>query len=198
MTQKRLVLLAVLFVGCSTVPASGQQGAVRLLEHFRRSSEIRPGQPYQVLRMDLDLTGDATAEMLLSRVLPDGRSGEQEWFIYTRVGEGQYRLLGILDFSYLMFRMGGEQRLILYDRGLGVLVTYRGDSTGLHEEARQTGVVAGGPEWDAFRAWRETSHLRVLSVAIGDLLANSDPTWTDLLSNEVVPGVGRLEATVVE
>jgi hypothetical protein len=192
-------LALVLSIGCgSTARVNGQQGPMGLLEHFEQTSEILPGEPYQVLRMDLDLTGDGVPEMLLSKALSDGRSGEQEWLIYAKAGEGQYRMLGILDFSFQTFRFTEQQKLLVYDKGLGVLATYRLDATGPHEESRQAGVAAGGPEWAAFKSWREAAHLKVLSADLQDLSTSADPRWTDLITNDVVPGVGRLEGTVVQ
>ena len=38
--------------------------------------------------------------------------------------------------------------------------------------------------------------LKVLSADLKDLETSADPTWTDLLRNEVVPGVGPLTGLV--
>lgn len=188
----------VLSVGCASAGRmNGEQGPIDLLEHFEETSQVIPGEPCQVLRMDLDLTGDGVKELLLAKGAADGRSGEQEWLLYFSVGNGQYRHIGLLDFSFQMFRIDDQKRVLIYDKGLGVLVKYRVDGNGPHEEVRQGAGVVGGPEWALFKEWREREHLRVLSADLRGLTTSTNPTWTDLVSAEPVAGVGRLEGTVV-
>jgi hypothetical protein len=194
-----LVAIALtMAISCShAVPASGQQVQVALLEHFEEKSQMLPDEPYRVLRIDLDITGDGVAELLLAKTLPSGRSGEQEWFVYSKVGDTQYRLLGVMDFSFQLFRLSEDSKLIVYDPGLGVLVAYRVDSAGFHEESRRSDVAAGGEEWEAFGSWRKAVKLKVLSVEVKDLETSADPKWTDLLNNQVISGVGNLAGLVV-
>ncbi len=191
--RRGFVAIAVaMALSCSrAAPANGQQVEVPLLEHFEEKSQMLPDEPYRVLRIDLDVTGDGAAELLLAKTLPGGRSGEQEWFVYTGAGDARYRLLGVLDFSFLLFRANAESGLVVYDAGLGVLVTYRVDSAGFHEESRRSDIAIGGPEWEAFDSWRKEVRLKVLSAEISDLETNADPKWTDVLKNEVIPGVGN-------
>jgi hypothetical protein len=185
-------------IGCSrAAPAIGQEVQVPLLKHFEEKSQMLPDEPYRVLRIDLDITGDGVAELLLAKTLPNGGSGEQEWFVYSKIEDTRYRLLAVMDFSFRLFRMSEKSKLVLYDRGLGVLVAYRVDGAGFHEESRRSDVAAGGQEWEAFDSWRRAARLKVLSVEVKDLETNADPKWTDLLNNEVISGVGNLAGLVV-
>ena len=177
---------------------NAQQSPPALLSDFVQQSEIMPGESYNVLRMEVDLTGDGVPELLLAKALPNGRSGEQEWFAYSNLGNQQYRRLGIMDFSFLLFRLDAQGKLLVYDTGLQVMVTYQVDSSGFHEVSRQSGVVAGGAEWQKFADWRKSAGLRVLSADLNDLQTNASPTWTDVLTQKPVAGVGPLTGVVIQ
>jgi hypothetical protein len=153
--------------------------------------------------MDLDVTGDAQPELLLAHSRSQGTSGIQEWFVYARTGEGTYRLLGTLGFSYLTFRIIGQgdtQRFLAYyrgqDHGSGAIVTYRVDSTGFHEESRAEQVTAEGDEWRAFEGWRQTTGLKVISADL-DRIRQYQAAWKDLLTDKSVqPAFSLTEVAV--
>ena len=192
--RKLSMILAIVSCSCMwTAPSSGQQVAVPLLRHFIEESQLDPEEPYDVLRMDLDLNGDGILELLLAKAHPAIPTGLQGWFVYTRVGDHEYRPWDGREFSFLLFRVD-QARLIVYSPGLKALLKYRVDAAGFHEESRQP---AAGPESDAFKAWRETVRLKVLSVKLSELRTSTDPVWTDLLTRAVVPDVGNFAGYTV-
>lgn len=198
--EVRLVLnaLALALVSQATCLADGQE---RLLVHFAEKSSIDPASPTQVFRIDLDLTGDGAPEVLLCNTSMAGTSGLQGWFVYSKVGDGQYRFIGDIEFSYLLFRLSADgSKLMAYDKtevGKGTIVTYRVDATGFHEESRKEGVIVGSDDWRQFEEWRKAVVLKVLATEFSDLLNNPSPTWTDILSKEPASGVPSIQGAVI-
>ena len=88
--------------------------------------------------MSIDLDGDGTPELLLAKNSIAGRSGQQEWLVYTTAGNQQYRYFGTLECSFLLFRLNEHGRLILYDGDIQAVVEYRVAADGFHEESRAT------------------------------------------------------------
>ena len=192
------VLFSVLLLFAA---ARTESAEMPLLEHFEERSEVLPSLPCTVLRFDADITGDGTPELFLAPSQTSGSSGVEMWFVYARLGNDRCKFLGALGFSYLLFEISEEpRRLITYydtQRGTGALVTFRlDDGGGFQEESRQEGVSAWGAALGDFETWRTKVGLRILSADLKDLKTSADPKWTDLLKNEVVPGVGPLTGLV--
>lgn len=176
---------------------------ITLIDDFTVRSEVLPGLSYNVLRIDLDVTGDATPEVLLAHSRSQGTSGIQEWFVYSEVGAGKYKLLAVVGFSYLTFRIDGQgdtQRLLAYyrgqDHGVGAIVTYRVDTTGFHEESRTEQAVAGGAEWSEFETWRREAGVKVLSAEL-ERIRGDQAVWTDILTTEPAQAPFSLATAVV-
>lgn len=188
------LIAVVLAFGCSNSVAKGEE--VQLLDDFIQRSEILPGESFNILRMSIDLNGDGTSELLLAKNPTDGRSGQQEWFVYTTAGNQQYRFFGVLESSFLLFRLNDQGRLILYDNDITAVVEYSVAADGFHEESRvPTSNVDA--ESALFKTWRTRASLVVLFVDLNELETATDPKWINLLTNEAMPGVGRLTGTVV-
>jgi hypothetical protein len=187
------LIAVVLAFGCSNNVAKSAE--VQLLDDFIQRSEIVPGESFDILRMNIDVNGDGTPELLLAKSPTVGRSKEQEWFVYTATGNQQYRFFGILDCSFLLFRVTGG-RLILYAADIAAVVEYSVGADGFHEVSRvpMTNVDA---ESALFKTWRTSSNLVVLSADLAALNTATDPRWVNLLTHEAMPGVGRLTGTVV-
>lgn len=173
---------------------------VDLLDHFWKTSEVVSESPGSVLRMDLDVTGDGQAEVFLANSQKTGTSGVQEWHIYSKIGEGRYKLLGVLAFSYQLFllKKDGPDLVAYYqDAGpMGSIVTYRVSESGFRQESTE-GNVAAGTYVSAFASWRQEVGLKVLAAGLNDLSGTLPPNWRDLLSNEAASGVTSLEDLVV-
>jgi hypothetical protein len=188
------LLAAVLAFGCSNSVAKGEE--VQLLDDFVQRSEILPDESVNVLRMSIDLNGDGNRELLLAKSSNVSRSAQQEWFVYTPAGDLQYRFVGVLEFSFLLFRVNEQKRVVLYDNDLGSTLEYSMAADGFHEEARVPTANVDA-ESTLFKNWRTDTSLVVLSADLNDLDTATNPVWRDLLTNEPVPGIGRLSGTVV-
>jgi len=171
-----------------------------LVDHFAKQGSVLPSLGGQIRRMDLDLTGDGQPELLLANTQTAGMSGEQGWFVYSKVADRQYRFIGDAEFSYLLFRLTDDgSRLVAYRKtaiGSGAITTYRVDATGFHEEARKEGVVVGTDDWKQFEEWRKAVRLKVLATEFSDL-NNPSPTWTDIIAKEPATGVSSIHQAVV-
>jgi hypothetical protein len=101
-----------------------------------------------------------------------------------------------LEFSFLLFRLNQQGRLFVYENDLAALVEYSVAHDAFHEGSRvPTSNVDA--ESALFKTWRTSSSLVVLSVDLAELDTAADPKWVNLLTNEAVPGVGRLTGMVV-
>ena len=157
-----------------------------LVVAFQEASQMSPRRDYQVLRMDLDLTGDGQNELLLAKVDPSLPTGEQGWFIYTPVENAGLRMLGMLDFSYLLFEVDNSGRLVIQAPELDVAIAYRVDVSGIHELSRTTLASLAGD--DELRQWRENVSLKVLSAPIQDVLSSDAPRWRNMLDGAELSG----------
>ena len=190
---------AVVFVlGASGAVFAG--GSQELFWHFWTSSEGLADFPARVMRIDLDVTGDGTPELLLANSQAGGNSGLDGWYVYSPSElEGEYRFLGQIGFSYRRFRVSGDASRILVwytrsDTGSS-LVTFRATSTGFVEVSRRA-VTSADDERALCDAWREKVGLEVLSVDVRGL-AEADPEWIDLLTGVGVRGIGNLHGLLV-
>ena len=174
-----------------------------MLLHFEDASDIAATLPCSVMRLDLDLTGDGSPELLLSNSQGTGNSGTEEWYIYTPIGNGQYNFLGTVNFSHLGFQVTTDSppRVIAYYRvgpGKAEIDTFNVDSKGVHLLSKQTGLTDGGPEFAAFAAWRRQVKLRVLNSNLGTLASNAQSPWTDLFTGAKVSDAGLTGLSVVQ
>ncbi len=189
-----ICIAAQLLAGCAAA------GEVDLLDHFWDKSEILSDSPGQVLRMDVDVTGDGDPEIFLANSQKMGTSGIQEWFVYSRIESDRYKPLGVLAFSYRLFLVTGDgPRLVAYyhDVGpMGSVVTYRVTASGFQQESTEENVAADAHASE-FASWRNQVGLKVLAAGLNELNGASAPDWKDLLTREPASGVRSLEGLVV-
>lgn len=154
--------VAVGLVACGLASAAEKE----VLAHFQSTTQLMAYPGFPVLRIDLDLTGDGTKELLLGF----GRRS-QRWVIYSRVATGQFRMLGTLSFSHSAFRLSQPQNgppvLVVFEgtqdeAGFGQTVEYRVAPEGIAEVSRGSTVPAFGA--DDFAKWRSESGVKVLWI----------------------------------
>jgi hypothetical protein len=88
-TLRLLRILGALGILCPTVLNAGE---TPLVEHFLSRAQTITGREYEVVRMDLDLTGDEKPELLLGiggRII--------RWYVYERITDERCRFLGSLS-----------------------------------------------------------------------------------------------------
>jgi len=175
-------------------------GDVDLLDHFWDKSQVLSDSPGQVLRMELDVTGDGHPEIFLANSQKTGTSGVEEWLVYSRVGPARYRAFGTLAFSYQLFlvRDDGPSLVAYYkDVGpMGSVVTYRVTETGFREDSVEPNVAASSRAME-FSSWRKQAGLKVLAAGLNELTGASPPRWKDLLTGQETPAMLDLEGLLV-
>jgi len=195
---------AYILAAASTLLACGgtEVGAAEpLIEHFEVHAEASSALGDRLLRMDLDVTGDGQAELLLAAA----SSREQGWHVYSWQGKKDLHYLGSVDFSYLMFLVTPPPvRLVgTYELGGGRrgVATYQIDTSGIHMISLDDGT---DPEatpyspWD-FAEWRKKSNLKVRAVDMAEAEQTASPVWTDQFTGQPVTGLGGLlDLTVVD
>ncbi len=182
------------------MPGLACAAEVPLVDHFESKSNLLPSLPASVFRFDLDVTGDGVPEIFLSQSQTSGMSGLEEWLVYTRVDASKYRLLGILSFSYSLFRLSDDStRLLAFyasKTGAGSAVTFSVDADGFHEESTKENTSTNDDLLKEYSDWRKKVGLRVVVTDIAPLEAGQ-PVWRLIGTTEVVQGVSSLAGLVV-
>lgn len=152
-----------------------------LLNQFQEASQMSPRRQYEILRMELDVTGDGQPELLLGKADPTLPSGEMTWFMYQRIGDTAFRPLGNLDFSHLLFRVEATQpsRFRVIAPELGMAVVYEIDVSGVREVLRES--LGDLDTADALRMWRQDVALQVLSASREEVVSQDVVMWRNLL-----------------
>ncbi len=94
------VCISVLCIGCLILISHEALAERPLIDHFVVGGEFLSSYEYQIVRLDVDVTGDGNPELLLA--LTDR---VPRWFIYEKVGVSRYRYLGHLAFLSDYFRV---------------------------------------------------------------------------------------------
>lgn len=186
------------FLGAS--PAA-HAADVSLLDDFWGRAAVNDDVRGDLLRMDVDVTGDGQPELFLANSQMTGKSDAQEWFIYqVAAATGRSTSLGRLTFPYRMFRVSASPvRLVVFgprDYDLGSVETYLVDGTGLHLESSEDNVPYGAREQE-FADWRTASGLKVLAADLRQFDGIQVATWRDVLKNAPASGVSNLEGLVL-
>jgi hypothetical protein len=198
---KRLsVFVGAIFLVCSLVVRAAD---VDLLDDFWEKSDVDRGLPGNVLRMDVDVTGDGLADILLANSQKSGTAGVQQWYVYKKIADGRYRSLGPIELSYGLFLVNtssGGPKLVAYYRDsgpVGSVVTFAVTDTGFNEESVEENVTAV-ERASQFATWRTQVGLKVLAAPVTQFTGVIPPSWKNLLNNQPVSDATSLEGLVVE
>ena len=155
--------------------------------------ECVSSESYVIWRMDLDVTGDGTAELLLTTA---GRHARL-WMIYSWVGPSQVKWLGEVGFMGTEFQLTSQPvRLVApyFVDGREGLATYQIGSSGVRRLSFKLYGDRSLPGYD-FAAWRKKVGLKQLAASLKELETDPSPEWVDELAGwpaKPVPGVGGL------
>lgn len=164
-----------------------------VLSDLRVRLECVSSGSYVIWRMDLDVTGDGTAELLLTTVDRNARL----WLIYSWVDPRHVKYLGQVGFMATEFQLTRDPvRLVApyFVDGREGLATYQIDSSGVTRLSTKLYSDPDQPGYD-FAAWRKKVGLKLLAADLEALETNPSPEWVDELAGwpaKPVPGIGGL------
>ena len=154
--------------------------------------ELLGSEDYRILRLDLDVTGDGLAELLLAVASRHA----QRWQVYAWRSESKVAWLGEVPFAYHAFLLTGDPVTLvgtysLTETGGSGIATYRIDSSGVRRLSLKAIDDPSTPSYD-FGAWREAVKLRVAAAPLSALAEDPKPRWTDQMTGVPISELGGL------
>ncbi len=150
-------------------------------EHYLCESDVMVSSG-RILRLDVDLNGDARPEIMLSNSQTTGNGGGG-FLIYTPQPGGMYRLLGRLGLNIGFFRIDETGLLTAgFHRGASKtgFATYRVDEDGFHRIDHwvlMTGSQEHAREAQRIREWQAASRGPLYHTEIEAFAADDEPLF---------------------
>jgi hypothetical protein len=162
-----------------------------LFDHFQGERPFRTSP--SVYLLELDVTSDGVAEIILNRELRHNSLG---WLVYSPSTAG-YRFLGELTFDPHRIRYDAEaNQLVVLRSEPKVVAYYRIDASGIRQlrevDWSMNWSRLGWPEKEKMAAWRSDVDFEILTLSVEEL--EKDPetaVWKEL-------GTGGERATSVD